>query len=395
MMPSRFTALLLVLSLLLLPSAGPAAAEEAFPPQQALERLFTAETLDPSWFAPEFLAAVPLAQVAAIVEQVEAAVGPYAGVIPVGGIEYEILFEQGVVPAQIVLDAAGRIAGLFFFPPRFEPTAGLTEQLAGFAALPGSVSVLVQSEGDDLLAYRPDEPMAVGSSFKLAVLAALKDAVDAGQRDWEDVVRLDEAHKSLPSGILQEWPAGSPLTLGSLAALMISISDNTATDALIHLVGRGAVAARAPNSQPFWTTREAFALKNPENEAYLQAFRGGAAGEAFFESLQDLPLSGEPYLEPTALDVEWFFSVRELCGLMDEVKELPLMSINPGIADPADWARVAFKGGSEPGALNLTTWLEAEDGASYCVSATWNDTENLDEFTFYGLYERLIRTLAN
>ena len=40
-----------------------------------------------------------------------------------------------------------------------------------------------------------------------------------------------------------------------------------------------------------------------------------------------------------AQDVEWFYSARELCTLMDGVDHLPLMSINPGVAARRDWAR--------------------------------------------------------
>ena len=40
----------------------------------------------------------------------------------------------------------------------------------------------------------------------------------------------------------QDWPKGAPVTLHTLATLMISISDNTATDQLIAIVGRDAIA---------------------------------------------------------------------------------------------------------------------------------------------------------
>jgi hypothetical protein len=57
--------------------------------------------------------------------------------------------------------------------------------------------------------------------------------------------------------------------------------------------------------------------------------------------------------------VEWFFSTRELCALMAEVRGQPLMQVNPGVANPEDWETISFKGGSEPGVLNLTTALTA------------------------------------
>jgi hypothetical protein len=97
---------------------------------------------------------------------------------------------------------------------------------------------------------------------------------------------------------------------------------------------------------------------------------------------------------PVAIDVEWFFSTRELCDLMRRVQALPMMSLNPGLANPADWQRVAFKGGSEPGVLNLTTWLLGRDGRQFCVSATWNNPQaRLDESQFFLLYTSLLGTL--
>jgi hypothetical protein len=55
---------------------------------------------------------------------------------------------------------------------------------------------------------------------------------------------------------------------------------------------------------------------------------------------------------------------------------------------------VAYKGGSEPGVLNLTTWLLARDGRPFCVSATWNNPQaRLDESQFFLLYTSLLNTL--
>ena len=51
---------------------------------------------------------------------------------------------------------------------------------------------------------------------------------------------------------MQDWPPGAAVTVETLATLMISVSDNTATDTLIRLVGRERVEARlaASGHQP-------------------------------------------------------------------------------------------------------------------------------------------------
>jgi hypothetical protein len=53
--------------------------------------------------------------------------------------------------------------------------------------------------------------------------AASKCEIAAGMLQWEQVINLEASWKSLPSGILQNWPDGSPLTLQTLASLAVSI----------------------------------------------------------------------------------------------------------------------------------------------------------------------------
>jgi hypothetical protein len=96
---------------------------------------------------------------------------------------------------------------------------------------------------------------------------------------------------------------------------------------------------------------------------------------------------------PIAPEIEYFFSTRQLCGLMGQVQDLPAMHANPGVADPKDWQTVAYKGGSEPGVLNLTTLVTSRRGMSYCLSATWNNTALLNETQFEAVYASLLHAL--
>lgn len=382
---------LLAMSLLLTVTSW--AHAEAVTPEEVFARLFTQGPAQPEWFTEEVLAEVPLGLFDSIVAQYTAVLGEYVGAE--GSVPFfRLTFERGHTDAQLVLDEAGRIAGIWFGAP--EPiVSGFDEALAGFYDLPGRVSVIVASNAGILASINPDEPLAVGSAFKLAIAAALKDLVAAGLRTWDDVVYLDELDKSLPSGMLQDWPAGTPLTVQSLATLMISISDNTATDALLRLVGRETVELYAPRNKPFLSTREAFTLKAPANEQLLAAWRSGdeAARRALLEEMATVPLPGlEAFgLTPMAIDVEWYFTVGELVNLIAYVQELPFMSVNPGVANPNDWQHVAFKGGSEPGVINLTTFVLSHSGTPYIVSATWNNADQaLDEGLFISLYSGLL-----
>lgn len=359
--------------------------------------LFTADAIQPEWLSPEMAAEVPPAMLEAIIAQYLDALGPYVGAEGMAP-NFRLTFEDGYASSQLVLNQAGQIAGIWFGLP--EPkVSGLDDATAGFLELPGDVSLIVVSDAGVLSAINADMPLAVGSAFKLAIAAALKDQVAAGIRSWDDVVVLESQDISIPSGILQDWPVGTPLTVQSLATLMISISDNTATDALLRLVGRETVELYAPRNKPFLSTREVFTLKAKGNEQLLAAWRDGNESEkrALLADMAERPAPdlSSFNLEPTALDVEWHFTVGELVNLIAYVHELPFMSVNPGLASASDWQHVAFKGGSEPGVLNLTTLLVSDTGTTYVVSATWNDDEQaLDETRFMTLYTGLLSALA-
>ncbi len=138
---------------------------------------------------------------------------------------------------------------------------------------------------------------------------------------------------------------------------MISESDNTATDHLIQLVGRENIEATTPQNQPFFMTRELFQIKASGNKALLERYRKGnlAQKRTVLAELAKLSLPNVSEFEgvqPNALDVEWFYTPAQLCDRIDRLFNLPLMSINPGIAQSKDWQKVLFKGGSEPGVMN-------------------------------------------
>jgi hypothetical protein len=80
---------------------------------------------------------------------------------------------------------------------------------------------------------------------------------------------------------------------------------------------------------------------------------------------------------------------------MDHVASLPLMTIAPGVADASDFRRVAFKGGSDFGVVNLTTEVTTKRGTSFCFSATVNDpTKAVDPNAFMIAYGNVLSVLA-
>jgi len=128
---------------------------------------------------------------------------------------------------------------------------------------------------------------------------------------------------------------------------MISISDNTATDALIRLVGRDAVEAVSPRNVPFPTTRELFTLKTQDNAPLRAQWQRGdtAARRAILDRIADAPLPLPAALsQGVAHEVEWFMTAKERCRLLNATADMPALGVNPGPVDGKDWQSIAYKG---------------------------------------------------
>lgn len=370
-------------------------AQATVPPTEILSRLFTEPELQRVWFADSFLAQISLAEISQIIQGIEGSIGTYQSIEDVDN-GFVLTFERGTVATHLAANPQGQITGLLFETPQLSAVS-LEDALSALSALPGKVHVLATRNGAEVAAVNADDPLAVGSTFKLVILQALREQIASSQHQWDEVVEIKDAWKSLPSGFLQSWPAGSQLTIESLATLMISQSDNTATDHLLNIVGREAVEALSPRNQPFLTTREAFTLKDPQNVSILRRWRRSREKRSFLSALATLPLPSVSIFNsgPQAIDVEWFFTANELCNAMEAVADLPLMSVNPGLVDPSQWAKVSFKGGSEPGVENFTTYLTDEQGQSFCVTATWNNEQGIDELQFSTLYRSLVESVSS
>ncbi|WP_353542248.1 serine hydrolase [Deinococcus xinjiangensis] len=366
---------------------------------QVLQKLLGVEPLDTTMFSPDFLQHVSAEDLKQSFGALRSQLGALQD-IQASESGWDIQFAGGTLPVTALeLDAQGQISSFRIGAPSFK-FANIEEAQAAFAALGGQVSLLVQEAGQaPLVALNSGRLLGIGSAFKLGILSELQAQVKAGKLNWTDQITLLDAMKSLPSGTLQDAPAGTQYTLQDLATRMIRDSDNTATDLLLQKVGREGVEARLGQSA-IPSTREFFALKNPANLELLRAYRAAGLNvaarrdvlaQAASAPLPSAALFGEG--KTLARDVEWFVSTERLCRLMSDVAALPEMQINAGVANKNDFERVSYKGGSEVGVLNLTTQVTNKAGKTYCVSATWNDAAPLNEAEFLGLYAGVLALL--
>jgi beta-lactamase class A len=282
---------------------------------------------------------------------------------------------------------------------------------ADLAALPGTVNAWfgLLDGGTPLISMQDNTPLALGSAFKLYVLAALAEDVQAGRRTWSDVVPLTES--SYPSGKLQDWPKGAPLTLHTLASMMISISDNTATDQLIAVLGKDRILKLMKDSghnnpaanDPFLTTRELFFIKSSSGLIDLWRRNRAPARQTMLATLGPSPTLDQVNAAfgngPRALDIEWFASPADLARLFRHMRRegdpraFDILAINPSATDAikSNWSYVGFKGGSEPGVMYLTWLLTDKAGRDWVLTLGWNNPAAVvDEGKLEALAQRIL-----
>jgi len=326
---------------------------------------------------------------------------------------------SGVLPrAQVALtvDSQGLISGLRIGPVTTASAPPTT--WAGVDAAVRSVAPQVRllvanvSNGScqPLHSIDPTTAAPLGSLFKVYVLDALGTAVASGTVHWNQPLTVTAQLKSLPSGELQNEPDGTKISVQDTAAKMISISDNTAANMLINLVGRPAVETALTTTgmadpaldQPFLTTRELFVLKLDQwpalAERYIAANEAGR--RALLASTVDrapLPALAAAQAWTTPRDIntlEWFASADDICRAYTALAALArrpglspisqVLSLNDGglQLDPAQWKTTWFKGGSEPGVLTLAYLATTQTGQSYVVTVlAENPSQPINEAT--------------
>jgi beta-lactamase class A len=116
------------------------------------------------------------------------------------------------------------------------------------ATLPGTAGVVVQDlTSRQSITFNENESFPSASIIKLSILWAFFEQVEAGQVTTDERISLAAADQVGGSGVLYTLAPGLNLTLLDLATLMITVSDNTATNILIDRLGLEAIAQTIAN----------------------------------------------------------------------------------------------------------------------------------------------------
>jgi hypothetical protein len=317
------------------------------------------------------------------------------------------------------VDGAGLVHDLQLTPDDARPTSWteIDTELAGLGTRVSFAAAEIDPDGRCRIVHGVDAETQrpIGSAFKLYVLGALAQAVAEGQAAWDEPLAIRDEWKSLPSGTMQLCPAGASFPLREFADLMISISDNTATDHLIHRLGRDAVqhqlslfGHRKPQANvPFLTTKALFQLKVAPETARAQQYlalrqqdeRAGAVLE-----LERLPLPDvrEIWPRPRNIDqIEWFASPADICRAYAGLLRLDQPEVHHALSrnddglnlDVSQFPAVWYKGGSEPGVVTLHYLARTTDGRALATSLMMSDpTTAPDALTLTAKAQSIIRS---
>lgn len=132
-----------------------------------------------------------------------------------------------------------------------------------------------------VLEHRANEMMEAGSTFKAIVAAETCRQVEEGRIDWADELVIRPEDRVPASAALENLADGATVPLDEAVRIMLSHSDNTATDLVLGTVGHGSIVRLAESlglsdmTIPV-STKELYA--RPEHEQ----------GDAFTTTMSDL-----------------------------------------------------------------------------------------------------------
>ena len=226
--------------------------------------------------------------------------------------------------------------------------------------LNGRLGVVVQMPGEDepVVALNADDVFPSASIIKLPILWTFFHAVDRGELDPADRWTLASEAAVEGTGVLRFLGAGLRPSLLDLATLMVIVSDNTATNALIGRLGIERVNADLA----------ALGLANTALRRRMFDFDARARGLDNVTTPRDTARLLCRFALGDGLSPASAAQVRRI---------LLAQQLNAGLPARLPFGTPwAHKTGNLPGLLHDAGWLEHEDGRRVVVAACTDSLRN-------------------
>lgn len=197
---------------------------------------------------------------------------------------------------------------------------------------PGVAGVVIREmPGDFSFGHNPEVVFPAASLIKLAILLEYTLRVQQGTLDPLQRIELQQEQIVPGSGIMQELIPGCRLALQDLATLMIIVSDNTATNMMIDLLGIDRINQ----------TSQAFGLQDTILQRKMYDWAKIDEGLDNFTSPADMARILTAFLTSAKL------SAASKAGILDILQKQRIQHKLPAlVTSPASWAH---KTGEVPG----------------------------------------------
>jgi beta-lactamase class A len=192
---------------------------------------------------------------------------------------------------RVRMSALFLVVSLLLFPTargqESAPQSGtvLRERLTKIAAgFPGKVGIFVRNiETGEEASVSSDDQFPMASTYKVAIMVQVFREAEASRLSLAERVPLSEADRRLGSGLLPYIAPGLNPTIHDLVLLMITLSDNEATDLLLKRVGAKNVTAmlRQLGIQDMRVDRSTEELIGDWLTSANPSLRGGSGAEFF------------------------------------------------------------------------------------------------------------------
>ena len=239
-------------------------------------------------------------------------------------------------------------------------------------------------DGDGEIGVDPDEPVVLASVFKIPVLVELARQVGGGALNWTQRVHIPADRRTDGPTGLSVMSDDAELSLRDLAFWMMSVSDNTATDVIMELVG-GADAVNA--------TMTSLGLEQTHLVGDCKVLLDGLVAQLGLDSVEGLAaltadaLRSCPGLQPAGTNRSTPREVTALLGMIWDDKIAPpedcavirrIMSLQVWphriTSGFGDGVLISAKTGTLPGIRNEAGVVDTGDGRYAVAVFTRADT---------------------
>jgi beta-lactamase class A len=370
-------------------------------------------------YSQKFQKELPASKLAAVLGELHTAYGDCESIIESQTKDGKTTFvtqnKGGKKLEFLLFSRDGEIEGLLFRGESLPPVSYADWQAVSndIKKMPrGNFLLQDLDSGKTIAQSRSKERTPLGSVFKLFVLDTLAEQIAIGKMSWETPMKLNKDFYSLPGGRMQEETPGTVHTLKEYALPMIAISDNTATDHLVQLLGREAIEARIKQlnlkksyswNRPFLTTLDLFRVRAAFKDASYERYNNAKRSDRL-KMLEALPKSDDlaknlaDWSSPRGImQLEWYSTPQEICQLLSSIDTRAtrakdntprdiLASNTPFVESIHGFDYAGYKGGSEPGVIQMA-YLLKKKGKRYCLYIGSADTKKLADES--GLFAKL------